>query len=131
NNSLGFPGILKGALIVRARKITDNMAVAAAESVAQSAEDKGLSPQYIIPKMDEAEVFPTEAAAVAMQAVEDGVARLTLSREEVFAIAEKDILEAQKLTRHLMDEGYIQPPPVEILEEARKKAIEVGKAAVS
>ena len=34
NNSIGFPGILKGALLVRARKITDNMAIAAAHSLA-------------------------------------------------------------------------------------------------
>ena len=33
NNSIGFPGILKGALMVRAKKITDNMAIAAAHSL--------------------------------------------------------------------------------------------------
>jgi malate dehydrogenase (oxaloacetate-decarboxylating) len=80
--------------------------------------------------MDEAEVFPTEAAAVAVQAVEDGVARRSLGRSEVFSIAERDIQQAQKLTRDLMDRGYIQPPPAEILEKARKKAIEVGRTAV-
>jgi len=45
NNSLGFPGILKGALMVRARKITDNMAIAAAHSLADYAEKKGISPE--------------------------------------------------------------------------------------
>ncbi|MHC5038960.1 MAG: NAD(P)-dependent malic enzyme [Planctomycetota bacterium] len=129
NNSLGFPGILKGALIVRARKITDAMAVAAANSVAEFAEKKGLSPEYIIPKMDESAVFPTEATAVAMQAIEDGVARQTLSEEAVFQAAEKDIQESQKLVHHLMDEGFISEPPVEILEEALAKGVEAGKAA--
>ncbi|HPC84501.1 MAG TPA: NADP-dependent malic enzyme [Thermoanaerobaculaceae bacterium] len=123
NNSLGFPGILKGALIVRARKITDNMAVAAARSLAESAERKGLSPEYIIPKMSESEVFPEEAAAVAAQAVADGVARIEVSREEVYRIAERDIQEAQRLHRHLMDSGFIKEPPAELLEEALRRAI--------
>jgi hypothetical protein len=58
------------------------------------------------------------------------VARRSLSRDEVFAIAEKDIQTAQKLTRDLMAQGYIEKPPAEILEQARKKAIEVGRTAV-
>jgi len=43
NNSIGFPGILKGALMVRASKITDNMAIAAAHSLAKYAEKEGYS----------------------------------------------------------------------------------------
>ncbi|HMA62799.1 MAG TPA: NADP-dependent malic enzyme, partial [bacterium] len=71
NNSLGFPGILKGALMVRSRKITDNMAIAAAHSLADYAEKRGIGPDNIVPTMDEADVFPHEAADVAMQAIED------------------------------------------------------------
>lgn len=123
NNSLGFPGILKGALLVRARKITDDMAVAAAMSLAGSAEKRGLSPEYIIPKMDECEVFPEEAAAVAMQAVADGVARRVMTREEVFDHAAHDIQEAQRLHRHLMETGFIQEPPSDLLEEALRRAV--------
>ncbi|HNX48706.1 MAG TPA: NADP-dependent malic enzyme [Thermoanaerobaculaceae bacterium] len=123
NNSIGFPGILKGALIVRARKITDNMAVAAARSLADSAERKGLSPEYIIPKMDQCEVFPEEAAAVASQAVADGVARRDVSRQEVYKIAEHDIQESQRLHQHLMDSGFIEEPPMDLLEEALRLAI--------
>jgi malate dehydrogenase (oxaloacetate-decarboxylating) len=108
---------------VRARKITDNMAVAAAVSLAQSAERKGLSPEYIIPKMDECEVFPEEAAAVAAQAVADGVARREVSRQEVYRIAEHDIQEAQRLHQHLMDSGFIEAPPMDLLEEALRRAI--------
>ena len=57
NNSIGFPGILKGALLVRARKITDEMAIAAAHSVADFAQKKGITPDYIMPTMEETEVF--------------------------------------------------------------------------
>lgn len=58
NNSLGFPSILRGTLGVRASTITDEMAIAAAE-------ENGLTPECRLPCMDEWEVFPREAAAVA------------------------------------------------------------------
>ncbi len=48
NNSLGFPGIFRGTLDVRARTITDEMCIAAAEEMARTAEEKGLSTDYII-----------------------------------------------------------------------------------
>ena len=85
NNSIGFPGILKGALLVRARKITDEMAIAAAYSVANFAQKKGISPDYIMPTMEETEVFAMEAADVAMQAIE--TAAHPTARDEVRADA--------------------------------------------
>ena len=124
NNSLGFPGILKGALLVRATKITDNMAVAAAKSLANFARRKGFTPDYIIPTMDEADVFPEEAADVAMQAIADGVARLDKTREQVLNEARKDIMEARALVQKLMDDGTIKQPPIEMIEEALKVAID-------
>lgn len=127
NNSLGFPGILKGALMVRAKKITDNMAIASAYSLAKFAEKRGISPDYIIPKMDEHEVFPEEAADVAMQAIKDGVARIHITREEALKIAKKDIEYSKKLTRHLSDEKYIDEVPAELLDEALEHAIKEVK----
>ena len=123
NNSIGFPGILKGALLVRARKITDNMAIAAAHSLADYAENRGINPENIVPNMNEASVFPEEAADVAMQAIKDGVARVTMTRDEVFRIAEKDIKHARDITQHLADEGFISEPDPEMLEEALQWAI--------
>ncbi len=117
NNSLGFPGILKGALTVQASKITDNMAIAAAYSLANYAEKRGITPDNIIPTMDETEVFPQEAADVAMQAIKDGVARRHLSHEEVFNIAKNDIQEARDTMKLLMEQGMIKQPPLEMLEE--------------
>ncbi|MFP4663257.1 MAG: NADP-dependent malic enzyme [Bacteroidales bacterium] len=127
NNSLGFPGILKGALMVRARKITDNMAVAAAESLAKYAEKRGMNKDDIIPKMDESAVFPEEAADVAMQAIKDGVARVEISREEAYEAAKKDIDYSRGLTHHLMDENYIDTVPQELLDDALKAAIDEVK----
>ena len=85
NNSIGFPGILKGALMVRARKITDEMAIAAALRRRQlRGKKKGINPDYIMPTMEETEVFAVEAADVAMQAIKDGVARVELSWDDVY-----------------------------------------------
>ena len=67
NNSLGFPGIFRGALDVRARTITDEMCIAAAMEIAKTAEDRGLTETHIVPTMDEWEVFPREAVAVGMK----------------------------------------------------------------
>ncbi len=123
NNSVGFPGILKGALLVRARKITDHMAIAAANSLALYAEKRGITPDNIIPNMDEAAVFPTEAADVAKAAMEDGVARISMSWDEVFRKAEEDIKAARSLTQHLMDAGYIPRIPESVVEEAMTWAV--------
>ncbi len=124
NNSLGFPGILKGALMVRARRITDGMAVAAARSLARSAAGRGLRPDYIIPSMDEPDVFPVEAAEVAMQAQAEGVSRLSKPREQLLAEAGRDIAEARELLHRLMREGVIAEPPPELIEEALRAALE-------
>jgi len=123
NNSIGFPGILKGALMVRARKITDNMAIAAAHSLAEYAEKRGIHPDDIVPNMEEAAVFPYEAADVAMQAIKDGVARITMTREEAFQKAKKDIEHARCLTRSLMDKGFIDMPPASMIHDALSYAI--------
>ena len=127
NNSLGFPGILKGALIVRAQKITDEMAIAAAHSLAKYAEKRGIDPENITPTMDEADVFPVEAADVAMQAIKDGVARREVTWDEAYQIAKKDIEYSRSLTHSLCDNGFITDPPQEMLQDAleyTKKQIE-------
>ncbi|MDX9932335.1 MAG: NADP-dependent malic enzyme [Bacteroidales bacterium] len=123
NNSIGFPGILKGALMVRARKITDNMAIAAAHSLAGYAEKRGIDPENIVPTMDEADVFPFEAADVAMQAIKDGVARKPLSHEEAYQWAKKDIEYSRNLVKSMSDGGFLPDPPVAVIEQALEFAI--------
>lgn len=118
NNSIGFPGILKGALIVRASKITDNMAIAAAHSLANYAEKRGINTENIVPAMNEADVFPVEAADVAMQAIKDGVARRKVTWEEAYQEAKKDIDYSRSMTKLLCDKGFVNDPPAEMLEEA-------------
>ena len=103
NNSLGFPGIFRGALDVRAKTITDEMCIEAAKELAKTAEDKGLSEDYIIPTMDEWEVFPREAAAVGMKAIEQGIAGRVMSREQLYRTSEKIIAEAREKSRLLVE----------------------------
>jgi len=111
NNSLGFPGIFRGALDVRARTITDEMCLAAAQELARCAEDRGIHEDYIVPTMDEWEIFPREAAAVATKAQEQGVARLEATAEELYARASRTIKEARDQVTLLMDHGAIPPLP--------------------
>ncbi len=111
NNSLGFPGIFRGTLDVRARTITDEMCIAAAYELARCAEDRGISEDYISPTMDEWEVFVREAVAVGLKAIEQGVAREKPSREELTRRAEKMIKEARETVGLLMKAGMIPPAP--------------------
>jgi len=92
NNVLGFPQIFRGALDVRATKITENMKMAASNALAALAredvpdyvkkahnrgDDMTFGPEYIIPSPFDKRVLPWVAAAVAKAAIEDGVARKT------------------------------------------------------
>lgn len=111
NNSLGFPGIFRGTLDVRATTITDEMCLAASYELARTAEDQGLTPEHIIPTMDDWEVFPREAAAVAQKAIEQGVAKIRMTRQESFDLAEKIIRQSRLEIDHMMKEGFIPPFP--------------------
>jgi malate dehydrogenase (oxaloacetate-decarboxylating) len=110
NNSLGFPGIFRGTLDVRARTITDEMCFAAAKAMADHVGDK-LSPEYIMPTMDDWEVFPREAAAVGTKAIELGLARINLSYDELYASAHKIIKRSRNLTKRMMEENFIEKAP--------------------
>lgn len=104
NNVLGFPGIFRGALDVRASDINEAMKVAASEALAEIAREEipaeirrflekaypedaasgmfdGKSPlqaSYVIPKPFDPRVVPRVARRVAQAAAESGVARLEL-----------------------------------------------------
>jgi malate dehydrogenase (oxaloacetate-decarboxylating) len=127
NNSVCFPGILKGALLVRARKITDGMAIRCAHSIAEFSEKRGINPENIIATMEEADVFAREAADVAQQAVKEGVARVNLSWEAVYDRAKTDIASARSLAEDMKKLGHIREPPAELLADALAEAIEAVK----
>jgi malate dehydrogenase (oxaloacetate-decarboxylating) len=111
NNSLVFPGIFRGALDVRARTISDEMAMAAAMELAASAEARGITDENIICTMDEWEVVPRIAAATALKAQEQGLAQLNQTKQQLMAGAAERILHVRESVRILMKEGVIVPPP--------------------
>jgi len=113
NNSLGFPAIFRGVLDVKARTVTDEMCVAAAYALANYAERKGLREDYILPTMEEWEVYVEEAVACALKSIEQGVARVKLSRDELWERASRIISEARRSLEALWKAGLIRPPPTE------------------
>lgn len=98
NNVLGFPFIFRGALDVRARKITENMKMAAAIALANLAkkpvpdevckafgvEKLEFGKEYIIPKPFDKRLLVEVSCAVAKAAFEDGVARVESFSEEEY-----------------------------------------------
>jgi malate dehydrogenase (oxaloacetate-decarboxylating) len=128
NNSVCFPGILKGALLVRARKITDGMAIRAAHSIADFAEKKkGFGPEQVMPNMEDSEVFAEQAANVAMQAIAEGVSRVKMTRSEVYEAAKADITESRALFQMAMEKNFIRRPPQTMLRDALAWAVEQVK----
>jgi len=113
NNSLGFPAIFRGVLDVRAKTVTDDMCIAAGRELAKFAEERGIHEGDIVPRMDEWEVFPREAVACALQSIKEGVARVKLSRQELWDRAVSIIKNVRESTSVLMKEGLIPPPPEE------------------
>ena len=107
NNVLGFPFIFRGALDVRATKVTENMKMAAAKALARLAKepicdeirkaydgkDFSFGREYIVPKPFDPRVIEYEAIAVAKAAVEDGVARNPISDWEEYRSSLKKRME--------------------------------------
>lgn len=84
NNCLGFPGIFRGALDVRARRINEEMKLAASLALAELVSDEELSKNYIIPSALDPRVVPAVAKAVANAALRTGVARINLNGSDTF-----------------------------------------------
>jgi malate dehydrogenase (oxaloacetate-decarboxylating) len=112
NNSLVFPGIFRGVLDVRARGISDGMALAAAAALAARA-GAGLGPERILPAMTEPDLAAEIAAAVGMAAQAEGLARLAKDRATLLDEARRTIDAAQAATALLMREGLIAPMPAD------------------
>lgn len=82
NNLLAFPGIFRGALDVRASRITERMKLAAAAAIASIVGDGERSAEYIVPSVFDHRVVDAVAKAVAGAAIDEGVARRTAVKTE-------------------------------------------------
>ncbi len=85
NNVLGFPGIFRGALLVRAKQINEGMKLAAAHAIAGVFSESEISANAVVPLPFDKRVVPAVAIAVAKAAMETGAARLKRSRSEMDA----------------------------------------------
>lgn len=99
NNCIGFPAIFRGMLDVRAKKINTTILLAVAQEIALYAEEKGLSRGYIIPTIDELDVFPRAAVSVAKAAIESGVAQLKIDLDQLFDKTKRRILKIQTFSK--------------------------------
>jgi malate dehydrogenase (oxaloacetate-decarboxylating) len=113
NNSLIFPAVFRGVLDARASRMPDEIVLAAARELARHAAERGLSAEHLLPTMEEREVFPFVAAAVATEAVRLGIARRKLSSEEFLALARERMARPSALAKALTDAGLIHPIPEE------------------
>ena len=97
NNVLGFPFIFRGALDVKAKKISEKMKMAAAKALAELAKqsvpdevrsaygrDFSFGKEYIVPKPFDKRVIEWEAVAVAKAACEEGLAHKPISDWESY-----------------------------------------------
>ena len=98
NNILGFPFIFRGALDVRANKITENMKIAAANALTKLAKEPAsdelkqmyagevleFGVDYVIPKPFDKRVKAAVSTAIATAAVKDGVAKLKSFDEKAY-----------------------------------------------
>jgi len=82
NNLLAFPGVFRGALDARARRINEPMKLAAANAIAAVIGADELSSEYIVPSVFDARVVEAVAKAVSTAAFESGVARKTVAHDD-------------------------------------------------
>jgi malate dehydrogenase (oxaloacetate-decarboxylating) len=108
NNSLVFPGMFRGVLDVRASTISQGMTLAAAHEIARCAEDRGMHPRNILPRMEESELATRVAVAVGMKAQEEGLARVLKTREQLHADAVLVIEQTRRAVDVLMREQIIR-----------------------
>jgi malate dehydrogenase (oxaloacetate-decarboxylating) len=111
NNSLCFPGIFRGTLDVRAETITDEMCIAASYALADYVEEiEGcLIETCILPSMNYENIFIKEAVAVGLKAIEQGLARIKLSEQELADQAKLNINSSRAQFESLMRERLIPP----------------------
>ena len=123
NNSLCFPSILKGAMLCRAKTITDTMALAASKAIAKRAQVLGLKENFILPLMQDDELYPLTAKAVAAQAIKENLNQIKITPAEVYKIVKQDILQNQKELEFLTQNKLIKKFPKELIAKSLKETV--------
>jgi len=108
NNSLGFPGVFRGTLDVRAKTITDSMCITAASELAACIADNKIKPNKILPTMDDWQLYPRVAAAVGIKAIKEKVADRKMSYDQLYNQAMAMIKRSRAITSDMMKKGFIK-----------------------
>lgn len=111
NNSLVFPGLFRGVLDVRARTVSDRMAIAAAKELVAAAREKSLAADRLLPSMSDWRIAARIAVAVGEAAVLEGLARNPLSRGELEKLAIHTISSSRACVEELVRAELISPIP--------------------
>ncbi len=109
NNSLVFPGVFRGVLDARAKGVNFKIMVAASYEIADFV--KNPDEEHIVPTMDDWELYPSVAAAVASKTVEMGLARKSNSREGFYRNAKELIEFNRNVYLKMMNEKMIRELP--------------------
>lgn len=125
NNSVGFPGILKGAMLAGASEITDEMVLSAAYAIAETAQKRAIKPDNIMPTMEEWKVFANTAKAVGVEAAKQDIASKKLSANTIYKKAYEDIKLSRKTFHLLMEKGIIKKPPLKIIRQVLARVIKL------
>lgn len=143
NNVLGFPFIFRGALDVRAKKINEEMKMAATRALAQLAKEKvpevvlnayggkefSFGPEYIIPKPFDPRVLWTVAPAVAKAAIDSGVARLPITNWQAYKEELQERLGfSTEIVRVMVHKAQKSPKKVVYPEGEEEKIIRAANA---
>ncbi len=126
NNVLGFPFIFRGALDVRAKKINEEMEMAATRALAALAKEEvpesvtrayggdnlKFGPDYLIPKPFDPRVLLWVAPAVAWAAVASGIAGRIIDVEEYRAELEARLGPERQVMRGLITRAQQDPPSI-------------------
>jgi malate dehydrogenase (oxaloacetate-decarboxylating)(NADP+) len=145
NNVLGFPFIFRGALDVRAKKINEEMKMAATRALAELAREKvpevvinayggkefSFGPEYIIPKPFDPRVLWYVAPAVAKAAMDTGVARLPITDWKTYKEELQERLGfSTEIARVMVHKAQKNPKKVVFPEGEEEKIIRAANSAV-
>jgi malate dehydrogenase (oxaloacetate-decarboxylating)(NADP+) len=144
NNVLGFPFIFRGALDVHAKEINEEMKVAAAKSLAALAKEDTpesvqsayggatlkFGPEYIIPKPFDPRVLTWEAPAVALAAMETGVARKQIDIDEYKRSLERIFGRTHMVMRKYREQARQAPKRVAFPEGENEKILRAAQILV-
>jgi malate dehydrogenase (oxaloacetate-decarboxylating) len=102
NNSLSFPGVIRGVLDVMATDISDSMCITAANELALCIPEFEINENKILPNMNDWKIFPRIAAAVGMKAINDKISHKNFNYDDIYNNAMKTIKRSRTLIKKIL-----------------------------